>query len=40
MQTQSPEFVDYPVTEMRVPVFDSMTEEQKKDFLRLLHIDI
>ncbi len=40
MQTQSPEFVDYPVTEMRVPIFDQMTEEQKKAFIELLHIDM
>ena len=40
MQTQSPEFVDYPVTEMRVPIFEDMTEEQKKDFIKLLHIEM
>jgi hypothetical protein len=40
MQIQSPEFVDYPVTEMRVPIFDEMTEEQKKEFIKLLHIDM
>lgn len=39
MQVQSPEFVDWPVTEMRVPIFDEMTEEQKKDFIKLLAID-
>lgn len=39
MQTQSPEFVSYPVTEMRVPVFDEMTEDQKQEFLKLLHVD-
>ncbi|MEE8397805.1 MAG: hypothetical protein V3S89_02285 [Desulfobacterales bacterium] len=40
MQIQSPEFVDFPVTEMRVPIFDEMTEEQKKAFIKLLHIDM
>lgn len=40
MQIQSPEFVDYPVTEMRVPIFDEMTEEQKKAFLDLLHVEM
>lgn len=40
MQTQSPEFVDYPVTVMRVPIFEEMTEEQKKDFIELLHIEM
>lgn len=40
MQVQSPEFVDYPVTEMRVPIFDEMTEDQKKEFLKLLHVEI
>ena len=40
MQEQSPEFVDYPVTEMRVPIFDEMTEEQKQAFIKLLHIDM
>ena len=40
MQIQSPEFVDFPVTEMRVPIFDEMTEEQKRAFIELLHIDM
>jgi hypothetical protein len=40
MQTQSPEFVDFPVTEMRVPIFDEMTEAQKKAFLELLHVEM
>jgi len=38
MQIQSPEFVDFPVTEMRVPIFDEMTEEQKEAFIKLLAI--
>lgn len=40
MQIQSPEFVDFPVTEMRVPIFDEMTDQQKKDFIKLLAIDM
>ena len=40
MQTQSPEFVDFPVTEMRVPIFDEMTQEQKNAFIKLLHIEM
>ena len=40
MQVQSPEFVDLPVTEMRVPVFTDMTEAQKKDFLGLLAVEM
>jgi hypothetical protein len=40
MQTQSPEFVDFPITEMRVPIFDEMTEAQKQDFIKLLAIDM
>jgi hypothetical protein len=40
MQIQSPEFVDWPVTEMRVPIFDEMNDEQKKDFIKLLAIDM
>lgn len=39
MQVDSPEFADYPVTSMRVPIFDQMTDEQKQDFLRLLQVD-
>ena len=40
MQTPSPEFADYPVTELLVPIFDEMSEEQKKSFIKLLGIDI
>jgi hypothetical protein len=40
MQVQSPEYVDFPVTEMRVPIFDDMTEEQKKAFIELLHVEM
>ena len=39
MQTQSPEFVDLPVTEMLVPIFEEMTEQQKKDFLEMLAVE-
>ena len=39
MQVQSPEFSDLPVTEMLVPDFDAMTEQQKRDFIALLAID-
>jgi len=40
MQAQSPEFVDYPVTEMRVPDFAAMTEAQKQDFLKRLAVQM
>ncbi len=40
MQAQSPEFVDYPVTEMRVPDFSAMTEAQKQDFLKRLAVQM
>ena len=40
MQTQSPEFVDLPVTEMLVPIFEEMSEQQKKDFLELLAVEM
>jgi hypothetical protein len=40
MQAQSPEFVGLPITEMRVPIFDEMTEAQKLAFIKLLHIEM
>ena len=40
MQKQSPEFADLPVTEMLVPDFDAMTDEQKASFLALLHVKV
>ncbi|MGI9233616.1 MAG: hypothetical protein ACR2RD_08300, partial [Woeseiaceae bacterium] len=40
MQMVSPEFADLPVTEMRVPIFDDMTEQQKQEFLKLLQVDL
>ena len=39
MQTDSPEFADWPVTDMRVPDFDAMSEQQKQDFLQLLQVE-
>ncbi len=35
LQSPSPEFADLPTTELGVPVFTAMTEEQKKSFLAL-----
>mgnify|MGYP003317083666 FL=1 len=40
IQKQSPEFADLPVTEMLVPDFDAMTDEQKASFLALLHVEV
>jgi hypothetical protein len=40
LQTDSPEFADLPVTEMRVPNFGEMTEEQKVTFLELCGVEI
>ena len=40
MQMASPEFADFPVTEMLVPIFDEMTEAQKQNFLALLHVAV
>ena len=34
----SPEFAELPVTEMRVPIFGDMTEEQKQTFIELCGI--
>ena len=39
MQMDSPEFADWPVTDMRVPDFDAMSEQQKQDFLKLLQVE-
>jgi len=39
LQTESPEFADLPVTDMRVPIFDDMSNEQKKIFLELCAIE-
>jgi len=40
LQAPSPEYDDLPTTELRVPIFSKMTEEQKKFFLDLLHIEM
>ena len=40
LQAPSPEFADFPTTELGVPVFSSMSEEQKKTFLKMLAVDI
>ncbi len=40
MQISSPEFAGFPVTEMLVPIFNDMNEEQKRSFIKLLGIDI
>ena len=40
LQTDSPEFADLPVTEMRVPIFAEMSDQQKKDFVALCGVEI
>lgn len=40
LQMPSPEYEDLPTTELGVPVFSKMTEEQKKFFLKLLAIEV
>lgn len=40
MQMPSPEYDGLPVTELLVPVFSEMTEDQKKHFLQLLNIEL
>lgn len=40
LQTDSPEFADLPVTAMRVPIFEEMTDQQKKDFVKLCGIEM
>ena len=40
LQAPSPEFVDFPTTELGVPVFTSMSEEQKQSFLKMLAVTI
>ena len=39
LQIPSPEFADLPTTELGVPQFENMTEEQKEYFLDLLHVE-
>ena len=40
LQMPSPEFENLPTTELGVPIFSKMTEEQKKFFLKLCGIDV
>ena len=40
LQTDSPEYSDIPVTELRVPIFGKMTEEQKQVFILLCGIEL
>ena len=40
MQMPSPEYEDLPLTEMLVPIFSEMTDEQKRSFLNLLRIEL
>ena len=40
LQAPSPEFADLPTTEMGVPDFGAMTDEQKKFFLKLCAVDV
>ena len=40
LQTDSPEFVDLPITAMRVPLFSEMTDQQKADFVKLCGIEV
>ncbi|MAI41004.1 MAG: hypothetical protein ACJ0Q6_07045 [Candidatus Azotimanducaceae bacterium] len=40
LQTNSPEYSDIPVTELRVPIFGKMTEEQKQIFILLCGIEL
>ncbi len=40
LQMPSPEYEDLPTTELGVPIFSKMTEEQKKSFVELLGIEM
>lgn len=40
LQAPSPEFADLPTTALGVPVFERMTEQQKKTFLALCGVDV
>lgn len=40
LQAPSPEFADFPTTELGVPIFSSMNEEQKRTFLKMLSVEI
>lgn len=39
LQMPSPEFADFPTTDMAVPDFEAMNEEQKRRFLALLAVE-
>lgn len=40
LQAPSPEFAELPTTELGVPVFSAMTDEQKRYFLRLCAVEL
>ena len=40
LQKPSPEFADLPTTEMGVPAFGEMSEDQKKFFMELLAVEV
>ena len=40
LQAPSPEYADLPTTELGVPVFERMTEQQKRTFLALCGVDV
>lgn len=40
LQSPSPEFADFPTTDLGVPVFSAMSEDQKRSFLALCGIDL
>jgi hypothetical protein len=40
LQTDSPEFADIPVTDLRVPIFAEMTDSQKQDFIKLCGVEM
>ena len=40
LQAPSPEFADFPTTELGVPIFEAMSEEQKHTFLNMLAVKI
>jgi hypothetical protein len=40
LQMPSPEYEDLPTTELGVPIFSKMTEDQKKFFIKLLAIEM
>jgi hypothetical protein len=39
LQSDSPEYADLPVTDLRVPIFAEMTDTQKQDFVKLCGVD-